>query len=541
VVGSGGALALATACGRRTTAPGGTAASSNSQPHTGGTLRIWVQHDPTDWATSTGTASPQMEGRELAYNGLLKFQTGSQVPFDSLTVQPELAESWESPDDQTYTFHLRKNLRFADLPPFNGRALTAADVQWSYQYQAESGQFMGKKLPPSVFAWMFAGMNSVTTPDDNTVVIRFDKPYAPWLNYAATGGTFILGHEIFDADGDFKKQIVGAGPWQLDVASVQTGTRYVWRRNQNFWKQQRPYIDQLAWIILRDDATGYAAFQSSQVDLLNGGPGGITKLAAERLRQGVPDAVAFDRSGGAYILEMNVSRPPLDDVRLRRALRLGIDWQGIQQGAQNITGSPGALGLAGAMPDTFAQDEIKALLKYDPTQAKQLLAAAGHAEGIDLEVIFNGDAYGDAFTSMLQLVQAQVKKVGINLTLHGLDGATKNTRMIQHNFVVLAESDQSSADIDTILYRRFYPIPGGNDSAIDDPQLSRLIDAQRQEKDATQRRAIARQAVQLIHDQAYSLVLCLPTEEVVWRSRLQGFAPNAGFGGWPLGDSWIAS
>jgi len=482
-----------------------------------------------------------MEGRELAYNGLLRFETGRQVPFDTLKVQPELAESWESPDDQTYTLHLRRNLRFADLPPLNGRDLTSADVQWSYQYQAESGQFDGKKLPPSVFAWMFAGMSGVTTPDDHTVVVRFDKPFAPWLNYAATSGTSIVAHEIFDADGDFKKQIVGAGPWQLDLPSVQAGTRYGWKRNQNFWKQGQPYIDQLTWIILRDDATAVAAFQSGQVELMNGGPGGIAKLSADRMRQGLADAVMFDRSGGAYIIEINVSRPPLDDLRVRRALTLGIDWQGIQQGAQNITGSPGSLGLAGAMHTTFSQDEIKALLKYDPTQAKQLLAAAGHGDGIDLELIFNGEAYGDAFTSMLQLVQAQLKTVGINLMLRSLDGVTKNTRMIQHQFALLAESDQPSADIDTILYRRFYPIPGGNDSAIADPKLSQLIDAQRQERDVDQRLALTRQAVQLIHDQAYSLVVCIPTEEVVWRSRLQGFAPNAGFGGWPLTDSWVSS
>ena len=91
-------------------------------------------------------------------------ERGPNIPYSQLKVEPELADKYESPDAQTWTFHLRPGVAFANLPPVNGRALTSEDVKWSFEYASRTGQFASKKLPQAQFDWYFEGLQSVQTP-----------------------------------------------------------------------------------------------------------------------------------------------------------------------------------------------------------------------------------------------------------------------------------------------------------------------------------------------------------------------------------------
>jgi hypothetical protein len=161
------------ACGRPNSQSSSSTASSGT-PKSGGIARLRVTNDPFDWDMSfAGKSIPNDYGQDLAYDSLLAFKHGPGIDFGASILQPNLAEKWETPDAITYTFHLRQGVKFANLPPVNGRELTSADIKWSYEYWSRTGQFKDKQLPPSQYASYFEGITGIQTPDPYTVVVTF--------------------------------------------------------------------------------------------------------------------------------------------------------------------------------------------------------------------------------------------------------------------------------------------------------------------------------------------------------------------------------
>ncbi len=88
---------------------------------------------------------------------------------------------------------------------------------------------------------------------------------------------------------------------------------------------------------------------------------------------------------------------------------------------KSLMGGQGDWALAGAFPDTYSQSEVHQMLRFDPAQARQLLAQAGYPNGVDIDMTYPGKAYGDEFITLLQLFQAQLKQSRINIALHSVD------------------------------------------------------------------------------------------------------------------------
>src|SRR5581483_9525839 len=158
---------------------------------------------------------------------------------------------WETPDAQTFTFHLRPDVKWANTAPVNGRPLTSADVKWTYEYASRTGAFKGnKQLPTPSFGILLEGLQSIETPDDHTVVFHFENPYAPFVNYAYDRGLQIVPHEIFDQDGSLSKHMVGTGPFMLDESASQHGSRWVFRKNPGYWQSGKPYVNEIDYLVI---------------------------------------------------------------------------------------------------------------------------------------------------------------------------------------------------------------------------------------------------------------------------------------------------
>src|SRR5438093_1422905 len=138
---------MALACGPAPQQPPAGGAAKPNEPRYGGVFNI-AYEDPFDWDLSyNGKSTPNQYGIAVATNGLTRFKSGPEVEFTDNVLLPDLAESWEvSPDAKTLTFHLRKGVKYQDLPPLNGREFTSADVKWTLEYRSRSGAF--QKLPP---------------------------------------------------------------------------------------------------------------------------------------------------------------------------------------------------------------------------------------------------------------------------------------------------------------------------------------------------------------------------------------------------------
>ena len=530
-------LALLTAaCAAPAPQPSG--GTTSDQPVYGGTFSGWITTDPFDWDLSyIGKSYPNRNGISLAYNSLLGMQAGPEIAYAQRVLRPELAERWEvSPDARSFTFHLRKGARFADKAPVNGREVNAADVKWSYEYWSREGQFKDKKLPTAQYGWMFEGLDKIETLDASTVKVTFKEPFAPFLSYSASEFIPVAAHEIYDRDGNLKDQILGTGAYQLETA--QKGSKFSFKKNPTYWNSGRPYIDQIDMLVLPEVATAYAAFQARKLDYLGGGGENVTTEGAKLLAGGAPNAVMYEYANPQQEeLWISVRKPPLDDVRIRKALTLAVDRDEL---IKVFTDGKGTWALSGAFPDTFTQEEIKKMVRYDPAEAKRLVAEAGYANGLDIEFSYPGKAYGDEYITRMELMQQQFKKAGINLVFKNMDKETHSSNRKAGDYYLNITGVPLEGDIDSNLFQWFHSSSKGNYSGMKDPKLNTLIEAQRKEADPGKRNEIVREAVRYINTEVYdNVALYYPVEGHAWQPWLKNYGPNWGYIGWPLEQAWL--
>jgi peptide/nickel transport system substrate-binding protein len=464
---------------------------------------------------------------------LLGRKTGPDVKYTDFVIEPRLADTYETPDAQTYTFHLHPGVKFADLPPVNGRALAPADVKWTLEFLSRTGAAGGLKPAPS--AAMFEGLDRVETPDAATVVARFDAPFAPFLNTITLEYSGILPPEVATMNGGYQTNLVGTGPWQLDTGASAPGQHWVFKKNPTYFRAGLPYIDQITQLIIADDATANAAFEARQLDLLD--YTGLTDTLAAQITRATPRAVTFNYlSTEGKHLYLNVAKPPLNDERVRKAFLLCIDRDAM---ISALADGKGEWAVAGGIPGLFTPQETRQMEPLDPAQAKQLLSAAGYANGIDLTAIYPGQKYGQELIDQWQLIQAQVKKAGINLILQSVDPTDESNRKRTGDFELEMVPKQLEGDLDETIYEVFYSKSAGNYGHIDDPALDQLVLAQRREPDVDKRRQIWRQIAQLAAGKAYATALYYRTQYQLWQPTLKDYYPNQGYRGWPLVASWL--
>ena len=520
--GAASATALLAACRQSTSKPL-PVSGTDAKPTAGGQLSI-TGNEPTTLDV-VGKQSTAAHVLLFTNDRLLTYAAGTNIPYEQMTIQPELAERWEAPDAQTYTFHLRPGVTFANLPPLNGRAMTSDDVRWSFDYLARAEAFKDRKLPPSAIASMLAGLDRIDVPDQATVTLHFAQPFAPFLSYAASQWLPILGHEIFDADGSFAKHAVGMGPFQLDTASTQTGSRWVYKKNPSYFQSAsgRPYLDQINDLVLADNATANAAFESKQLDVLD--YSGLTLDNTEQIMRRLPSVNRDEHvQTGSYYLYLSLRRPPFNDARVRQAFSLSIDRDAF---IKTMAGGKGEWALAAATPGLFTQEEMKQILHHDPAQAKQVLAQAGYASGLELDFTYY-PGYGDTFVSVVQLLQAQLKEGGINVNLKPLEHATDETRRRAGDFQlnITPRGQGIPLDLDSYLYGSFYPGAAENVTGVDDPQLTPMLVAQHQEVDNTKRRDLWRQAVRRINEVPWALAIFFGPAYVLRQPYIHDYARN---------------
>lgn len=535
---AGGSAAMLAACGKKN---GTKPAASNSAgtPTTGGQVSLSTPTDPFDLDPTSGEQNSR-QILPMVYDSLLAVKTGPDVKYNDLVLQAGLADKWETSDGQNFTFHLHPGAAFANLAPVNGRAVTSADVKWSLEYVARIGDFKNNKaLKPALYSEMFAGMSSIDTPDANTVVVHFDAPYVPFLAYTTADWTPVLPHDIYDADGNFSNRAIGSGPWQLDTASSQKGSHWLLKRNPTYFKQVRPYIDSVNWLVLPDSATQSAAFTTHQIETLPGEGGSLNSQTVQQIRKDDPSAVQVSYlNPSSGILYWNTRHPPLSDERIRHAISLCIDRDEL---IKTLSGEgQGQWSLAACLPGVFTDQEVHQMLPIDPTQAAQLVSAAGYPNGAPVNMTVNTEG-GQFGITLTQLVQAQLKRGNINVTIDPATRAVDNQRRHSLNFQLSYTPKNLTLDIDSYLVGEFYSKSAHNYMGINDPALDKLVLAQRSETDPAKRTALIRQAVTYINAHSYALAFYYPTNYMFWWPNLKNFAPNWGANAPQLVNSWLAS
>ncbi len=234
------------------------------QPKYGGTVTTTYPGDPPSLDPSRTTSYLRSIVGAPTYDKLVTWEFGRGVDPESIKWVPSLAESWEvSKDNLSYTFKLRKGVKWPDVPPLNGREFTSDDVRFSYDYFTRDD---------SLIKSGFAKVDKLETPDKYTVVYRLKERDRAFIN--TVGGPyngFIVPKEVVERDGDLKKVMIGLGPFYNDEG-YQPKVGIDFKRNPNYWRKDEggnklPYLDGWKFRVITDQAARVAAFRTGKLDL----------------------------------------------------------------------------------------------------------------------------------------------------------------------------------------------------------------------------------------------------------------------------------
>jgi peptide/nickel transport system substrate-binding protein len=334
------------------------------------------------------------------FNGLVRFKPGTMNPE---AIEPDLAQSWEaSPDQLTWTFHLRKGVQCN-----NGYGeLGADDVVFSLKRASDP------KI--SSFSSDYADVASIEAPDAATVQLKFKRRPPTVLGILTNyqGGNIVCKKAMEKLGDEFRTKAVGTGPFAVESYTPNQSVTLV--ANKSYFRGA-PKIDRIVYRYIPSDATRDLAYSSGEIDLLYGRQ---DQVWVERMKSLPHTVVDVFGPGELSDINLNITKKPLDDLRVRQAMAYAVNRADLVK----FKGALTAREAVSIIPhDYLGTDEHAPLYPYNPAKAKQLLMAAGYPDGLKITVI---QTSLPSMLNTMQIVQAQLKKVGIDLQLEVVDHPT---------------------------------------------------------------------------------------------------------------------
>ncbi|MGW1995611.1 ABC transporter substrate-binding protein [Embleya sp. NPDC001921] len=465
-------------------------------PRAGGTLTFALAADPT-------CLDPQQFGANASLN------VGRQI-VDSLTdqdgrtgeIKPWLATSWEvDPQATRFTFHLRPGVTFADGAPLDGAAVKA---------NLDGVVALGAKA--TIASSYLTGYQGTTVLDPTTVRVEFAAPSAQFLQATSTMSLGLLSPATLAKTPEQRCQgdLVGSGPFTLRSykpnQSVELAKRagYGWGSSL-FAHQGEAYLDRLVFKIVPESGVRAGSLESGQVDAISD----VQPQDEARFASGYT-VLTRPNPGVVFNLQANVSRPVLSEEAVRRAIQKAVNRPELAQTVLTPKYKAATSPLASVTPGYV---DLSAELAYDPEGAKRLLEGAGWRTGSDgvrvkdgrrlsVDVIFA--PLFNASQSVLELVQQELRKVGVDLRLRKLAAGEQNQVQSAGDYD-FAYYNVTRADPD--ILRTLFSTKTINRLKIASGELDVVLDDQAQNLDPAQRDAKVAQAQRIVAERAYVIPL----------------------------------
>ncbi len=502
------------------------------------TIRGW---DPPLFDPMLSTAYRVQIPLSFTHSRLLRHKAGPAVVPGTFPIEGDLAESWTQPNDTTYVFKLRRGVRWHPKPPVNGRELTSADVKYTIE------RFLTVKGNPS--AYMLRAIERVETPDPLTVRIVLKEPNAWFLEMLASPMfVAIVAREAVEKYGDLKKaeSVVGTGPWMLDSYRPNVGLTLV--RHPQYFQPGLPYIDRVDIVVDEDNASRMASFLAGKYDLGWEFPGSIQRTdwvqIKDTLKQRRPNLrTAEFVSNVETHLSLRSDQKPFNDVRVRQAISMAIDRQGIVDATLEGVGV-----LNPTVPAAFKEWSVPIdqlgdgarYFKHNPAEARRLLAAAGYPNGFPASLCFT--TYGSTtLVDTAQLILRSLKEVGIEAKLDQREYGAFIASCYFGKFESMTYGPQTPfLDPDNYIYGMHFPDELKNQSHVNDPVVTDLLIRQRRTADVAKRRELLAELQRHLAKQQYYIQLASAVMIAVWEGALKNYGPNLGYDyGGRLVAAWL--
>ncbi len=355
-------------------------------------LVLGMALEPAPGLDPTGGAAQSISEITL-YN---VYETLAKINEDG-SVSPLLAESWEvSPDLKSYTFKLRKGVKFHNGEPFN-----AAAVKFSFE-RAGSEKSVNKDKRK------FAALTSVAAIDEHTVVVLNSQIDPNFLFGLATGPAVIVEPKSAETNGT---KPVGTGPYKVDAWNK--GASVVLSKWDGYRNASAIKLKKVTFRFISDAAAQAAAVLAGDVDLFPR----IATRTVPQFKANPNFQVLIGNSQGKTILTINNKKKPLDDVRVRRAILAAIDRKAVVEGGADGFGSPIGSHYVRGLPGFIDTTGVN---PFNIDKAKALLAEAGVKTPLELSLKLPPPAYARQGG---EVIAAQLAKIGIVAKIENVEWA----------------------------------------------------------------------------------------------------------------------
>jgi peptide/nickel transport system substrate-binding protein len=503
------ALALA-GCAKE--APPQRGGAKGGPPAYGDALVVGSIGEPSNLIPILASDSASSDISGLVYNGLVRYDK-------NLKLEGELARSWDvSPDGLTFTFHLRKGVKWHDGKPF-----TSHDVLYTYQVTIDP-------KTPTAYSEDFKQVKKAEALDPYTFRVSYSKPYAPAL--ASWGMPMLPAHLLEGRDitkSPLTRKPIGTGPYLFkEWIPAQKVTL---ESNPDYW-EGKPYVSHYVYRIIPDSSTMYMELKSGSLDMMGLSPVQYKYQTNNRDFRERFNKYRYPAFSYGY-LGYNLRLPMFQDRRVRQALTAAINKEEIVHG---VLLGMGQVAHGPYKPGTWAYKPQVADPGYDPEHAKALLKEAGYVMGGGGILEKNGKPF--SFTIMTnqntervkaaQIIQQRLKRVGIDVKIRVMEWASFITNFIdtgKFEAVLLGWTVSQDPDIYDVWHSSKTGPKELNFIHFKNAEVDRLLEEGRSTFDIAKRKACYYRIQDILAEEQPYTFLFVPDALPVVSSRFHGIEP----------------
>lgn len=475
-----------------------------------------------DYASTTDGESSRVT--KQIFESLLEFDK------DSFKVGPGLAHDWDiDPNGMKYTFHLEEGVTFHDGTPFNADAVKTNFERWADSEHKYA--FTDDNYTYPIYGIMFGGykgddghvIEEINVKDDHTIEFVLNRPLGYFMQNMAMSYFAITSPAAFEEYGSaINENPVGTGPFKF--VSWSKDEKIVLEKFEDYRKEGLPKLDKVIFEVIPDNAARLIALRSGEIDIMDGlNPDDAAGIESEE------DLVLYTRDANNFgYLGLNVSKEPLDNKLVRKAINHAVDRKSIAEAlyagyaipATNPI-PPGYLGFNDALEG----------YEYNPERAVELLAEAGYEDGleIDLWTMPVARPYMPDPETVAEILQSNLGKVGItvNIVREEWTPYLQKTAKGEQEMFLLGWSG-TNGDPDYFLGSLLHgdAIGGGNRTFYDNEDVNKLLDEAKVTIDQDKRAKLYKEAQELILDDSPMVTLVHSTPVLATRDTVKNYVPH---------------
>jgi peptide/nickel transport system substrate-binding protein len=484
------------------------------EPERGGELDVLMILDTTSEAAYDPVMGTEQTQWVIAY---AIFDTLVEITPDE-DIIPKLATSWDVSDDGLeYTLQIQEGVLFHD-----GSPLTAEDVRYSLE----------RILDPEIGSprrTLFNKLGSVTAPDEHTVVLQLSAPWTAIMAALSHPTASIVPSGAADS-GDFGRNPIGTGPFVF--SDWVRDQRIVVEANQQYWRDDRPYLDRIVFTFNSDSSARLALLRSGDVDFLFNAPAEGVEIVA-----GDEGIVVHGEDGLSFhYMVMNPEHPPFDDARVRQAIFAALDREALAQagmGEQHATALPG-----GYLPSTHWAGLTEPVWVQDYDRARQLLVEAGLEEGFSFDLLALS-GWDFQIRTMVALKE-QLEPLGITANVQVVEPGVLVAAAVAQDYEAIGWSFSPTFDPDERFQQTFVSAGNVNWGKTADPEIDELAAKAGASLDRDERATLYRQAqVRLAEEGTYAFLYNFNNYDLLNRS-VKGYTYSPLFTYYSFSEIWIS-